>query len=47
MDKFNFELPKSLKLDFNILALQANKSMAEIARELIEAYVKEHKTEKA
>lgn len=47
MEKFNFELPSELKLDFNIIALKTKRSMADITRELIEAFVKEHKADNA
>ncbi len=45
MTNFNFELPSDLKFSFNIIALKEKRSMADIIRELMEAYVAEHKTE--
>lgn len=47
MEKFNFELPPELKLDFNIIALKTKRSMADITRELIENFVKDNKTDNA
>lgn len=42
MDRFNFELPKSLKTSFNLIAIRNNKSMADIIRELISDYVEKN-----
>lgn len=42
MDTFTFNIPKTLKLDFNILALKQQRNMADIVRELIEKYVKDY-----
>lgn len=43
MDTFTFNIPKALKLDFNILAIKSGKNMADIVRELIAKYVQENK----
>lgn len=42
MNRFNFELPKDLKLSFNLIAIRKNKSMADIVRELISDYVEKN-----
>ena len=47
MERFNFRLPKDLKLDFNIIALQQERSMGDIVIELIEKFVKENKAKQA
>lgn len=44
MDTFTFNIPKELKLKFNILALTQQRNMADITRELIEAYIKKYDT---
>ena len=42
MYRFNFELPKDLKLSFNLIAIRKNKYMADIVRELISDYVEKN-----
>lgn len=44
MDTFTFNISKDLKTDFNILAIKQKRNMADITRELIEAYVKKYDT---
>lgn len=41
MDTFTFNIEKDLKLKFNILALQQERNMADIVRELIKKYIKD------
>lgn len=46
MDTFTFNIPKDLKLAFNIAALKIGRNMADITRELIEKFVEEFQTQK-
>lgn len=43
MDTFTFNIPKDLKLDFNLIAVKKRQNMADIIRKLIENFVKENK----
>lgn len=43
MDTFTFNIPKDLKFDFKLIALKERSNMADITRELIEAYVRDYK----
>jgi predicted DNA-binding protein len=42
---FTFEIPKEVKINFNILAVKQGRSMADIIRELMENYLKENSLE--